>query len=76
MRSDADVPSDSRDPDELQALTVVHLKARCKAQGLAVTGKKAELIKRLVGTGTDARSGDTESDFERGQKFFARNNPP
>ena len=36
------------DEDELSALTVVKLKARLKELGLRTSGKKAELIARLL----------------------------
>eukprot|EP00930_Biecheleria_cincta_P008367 TRINITY_DN109796_c0_g1_i1.p1 TRINITY_DN109796_c0_g1~~TRINITY_DN109796_c0_g1_i1.p1 ORF type:complete len:273 (+),score=53.50 TRINITY_DN109796_c0_g1_i1:24-842(+) len=44
-------------PDELQALKVDDLKQRLRAQGLKVSGKKEELISRLL----EAARDDTES---------------
>jgi hypothetical protein len=41
-------PLEEEGPTDYNSLTVEELRALCRAQGLAVTGKKAELVARLM----------------------------
>ena len=48
IAADAEESDDSDDGEDLSKLSVAELKERCKAAGLPVSGKKADLIARLT----------------------------
>ena len=45
-------PLEEEGPTDYDSMTVEELRALCRAQGLAVSGKKADLIARLLDTNT------------------------
>lgn len=48
--------------EDLNALTVEQLRGRCKAAGLAIGGKKADLVARLTGDAPPSSTDDVDQD--------------
>jgi hypothetical protein len=53
-------PEQEEGPEDLEDLTVAQLRLRCKAAGLQVSGKKAELIERILDADPEAKHGPVD----------------